>query len=325
MGDRAERPDPLRARNARELVASMRQLKEWAGLTYRQLSARSERAGDVLPSSTLADTLSRSTMPRAEVLAAFVRACGCDRDEVAVWLSVRTHICEAVVSPAGDEADGWPPEEDGAGPEGAPTSHPSAPLSRGRNRILAVAGALAVALGVAGVLAFDPGGEKDGAQPPAVADGGRSSRAPHSGASCRGAACRDEDPEIRGCLYDGRHVSGVKTQLGLVDLFRSSACQALWAEVSDDPSLVSVYLKSDSGVALAVGRDRLHGTVSSQGTMVRTPMLPSEDTPRHAEVCVAYRKLEACTGSDGMTRVKPYPTSGPSTGERRVRKAPVRS
>ncbi|GAA3046077.1 helix-turn-helix domain-containing protein [Streptomyces glomeratus] len=321
MGDRAERPDPLRARSARELVACMRQLKEWSGLTYRQLSARSERAGDVLPSSTLADTLTRSTMPRAEVLGAFVRACGCDRDEVAVWLSVRTRICEAAVSPAGDEAVGWPPEEHGPGPDEAPAPRPPAPLFRERHRILAVAGALAVVLGVAGLLAFQPGGE-DGARPPAVTDSGR---APHSAASCRGAACRDEDPELRGCLYDGRHVSGVKTQLGLVDLFHSSACQALWAEVSNDPSLVSVYLKSDSGVALTVGRDRLHGTASSQGTMVRTPMLPSEDTPRHAEVCVAYRELEACTGSDGMTRVRPYPTSEPSAGGRQIRKDPVRS
>ncbi|MFV8131157.1 XRE family transcriptional regulator [Streptomyces syringium] len=41
----------------------------------------------------------------------------------------------------------------------------------------------------------------------------------------------------------------------------------------------------------------------------RSPMLPSKGLPRHAEVCVTYPGMEACTGSDGMSRVKPYPSA----------------
>lgn len=65
-----EGPLPREARSASEFVACMRRLKEWAGLTYRQLEANAERRGDVLARSTVADALRRDSLPRAEVVAA---------------------------------------------------------------------------------------------------------------------------------------------------------------------------------------------------------------------------------------------------------------
>ncbi|MET8762416.1 RICIN domain-containing protein [Lentzea sp. NPDC004782] len=47
--------------------------------------------GDVLPRSTVADMLRREALPRPELLAAFVRACG-DGQHLAAWLSTRERL-----------------------------------------------------------------------------------------------------------------------------------------------------------------------------------------------------------------------------------------
>ncbi|WP_326655405.1 hypothetical protein [Streptomyces sp. NBC_01750] len=70
----------------------MQELKDWSGLTYRELTARAEAAGDVLPRSTVANMLSRSTVPREELVAAFVRACGCGPGATESWLRVRKEL-----------------------------------------------------------------------------------------------------------------------------------------------------------------------------------------------------------------------------------------
>ncbi|PSJ30691.1 hypothetical protein B7P34_01465 [Streptosporangium nondiastaticum] len=97
MGRQGE-PDPQAARDAAEFVAQLRQLKEAAGLTYRQLEARAAECGEVLPRSTLADVLRQDTLPRAELLAAFVRASG-QRDRVQEWLTVRERIASQQQEP----------------------------------------------------------------------------------------------------------------------------------------------------------------------------------------------------------------------------------
>lgn len=85
-------PDPERAQNSAEFVAQMQALKEWSGLTYRELTAWADAAGDVLPRSTVANMLSRSTVPREELVAAFVRACGCGPGATETWLRVRKEL-----------------------------------------------------------------------------------------------------------------------------------------------------------------------------------------------------------------------------------------
>ncbi|MDV9197088.1 helix-turn-helix transcriptional regulator, partial [Streptomyces sp. Wh19] len=70
-------PDPREARSTPEFIALLRLLKDVSGLTFRELSQRAEVVGDVLPRSTIANMLGRTSVPREELLAAFVRACGC--------------------------------------------------------------------------------------------------------------------------------------------------------------------------------------------------------------------------------------------------------
>ncbi|MFJ8500737.1 helix-turn-helix domain-containing protein [Streptomyces sp. NPDC093992] len=80
--------DPRQARDTAEFITAMRELKERAGLTYRQLEERATGHSEVLPRSTLADVLRGRTLPRPELLAAFVRACG-DGERAAQWLAAR--------------------------------------------------------------------------------------------------------------------------------------------------------------------------------------------------------------------------------------------
>ncbi|MEU7572540.1 helix-turn-helix domain-containing protein [Micromonospora sp. NPDC049240] len=92
-------------------LVALRALKERSGLTFRQLAQRAADNGDVLARSTLADVLSRDALPRPEVLAAFVRACG-QGDLVAAWLRARERLALAALVPA--------PEATGPAPAGDP-------------------------------------------------------------------------------------------------------------------------------------------------------------------------------------------------------------
>ncbi|WP_411077178.1 helix-turn-helix domain-containing protein [Streptomyces sp. cmx-10-25] len=85
-------PDPRGARSPAEFLARLRELKDWSGLTCRELSARAEARGDVLSRSTVANMLSRTTLPREELLTAFVRACGAGPAAPERWRSVRREL-----------------------------------------------------------------------------------------------------------------------------------------------------------------------------------------------------------------------------------------
>lgn len=118
-GERA--PDPREARNAAEFVACLQALKDWSGLTYRELSARAEARGDVLPRSTVANMLSRATVPREELLISFVRACGIGPDELEEWQAVRKALAVRGVYAPADEgpAEGADPGDGADSDEGA--------------------------------------------------------------------------------------------------------------------------------------------------------------------------------------------------------------
>ncbi|TDD72483.1 NB-ARC domain-containing protein [Actinomadura rubrisoli] len=96
-------PTPHCAATPAEFMLRLRQLKEWTGLTYRQLEARGRRHGDGLPRSTLAATLRRGGLPREEFVESLVKACG--QDPVP-WTGVRRRL--AVQSMA-DGAEGSAP------------------------------------------------------------------------------------------------------------------------------------------------------------------------------------------------------------------------
>ncbi|MGI5522063.1 RICIN domain-containing protein [Micromonospora sp. CA-259024] len=96
------RPDE--AADAAEFVDLLRHLKDRSRLTYRQLEQRAAASGDVLARSTAADILRRSTLPRPEVLVAFVRACGAE-DQVEVWLRARHRLAVGAYAPMSPAPD----------------------------------------------------------------------------------------------------------------------------------------------------------------------------------------------------------------------------
>lgn len=112
-------PDPYSATSPGEFVAAMRALKEWSGLTYRQLQRRAEALDELLPHSTVAAALSRNTLPREELVTGFVRACGQDEKTAGGWLGVRKRIAAGLPIPTGSTAA---PAPAAAGP--APDSDP---------------------------------------------------------------------------------------------------------------------------------------------------------------------------------------------------------
>lgn len=78
-------------------VAALRRLKAWSGLSYRSLERRAADAGHALPYSTAATMLGRDRLPRAELVAAFVAACGLRGAEAEAWVDARSRIaCGAV-------------------------------------------------------------------------------------------------------------------------------------------------------------------------------------------------------------------------------------
>ncbi|MDF5752167.1 helix-turn-helix domain-containing protein [Spongiactinospora sp. TRM90649] len=86
-GSRPPRPED--ATTTAEFVAALRKLRQWSGLTYRELAAQAAEAGDVLPPSTMATVLGRAKLPREGFVTAFVRACGFDEAEAARWVTAR--------------------------------------------------------------------------------------------------------------------------------------------------------------------------------------------------------------------------------------------
>lgn len=96
MSDQA---GPESARDPAEFVARMRELKRRSGLSYRQLEERAAARGEVLARSTIADGLRKDTLPRPDVLGAFVRACGAGPAETVAWLEARDRLAaEPVVT-----------------------------------------------------------------------------------------------------------------------------------------------------------------------------------------------------------------------------------
>ncbi|MEU4077473.1 hypothetical protein DEJ45_11000 [Streptomyces venezuelae] len=113
-------PDPRGARTPAEFLARLQALKDWSGLTYRELSARAESGGDVLPRSTVANMLARTTLPREELLTAFVRACGATREEEARWRTVRNALAGRAGHGQGDAGPAEPGEPGEPGELGEP-------------------------------------------------------------------------------------------------------------------------------------------------------------------------------------------------------------
>ncbi|MET8454229.1 XRE family transcriptional regulator [Streptomyces sp. NPDC005209] len=173
----------------------MQELKEHSGLTYRELEERAARNGDLLARSTLSDILRRTSLPRPDVLVAFVRACG-DGQRVGAWLDVRNRIAADVdaVPPAASvlEVEAEPQPQSAASTSSRPR--------RTKTRTVVLAGGLTVllfALATWWLLPDSP----DTSGAPAAAD--TASRTPVKGwVTIRPI----RTPEL--CLTDGRDREG---------------------------------------------------------------------------------------------------------------------
>ncbi|MFE2050931.1 helix-turn-helix domain-containing protein [Streptomyces sp. NPDC059459] len=175
-------------------IESMRRLKQQSGLTYRELEERAAQVGDVLPRSTLADVLRRTTLPPPNLLAAFVRACGHDQ-HTGTWLSTRRQIAAGL--------DSLPMDERGPAPSAAVVSEPRTEVieqtirasPHRTKRSAFIAGAALGILLTGGLVWWLMDGE-DGQNTPA-------SRTPTGGwVTIRSASI----PDL--CLTDGRDRSG---------------------------------------------------------------------------------------------------------------------
>ncbi|SEG88974.1 hypothetical protein SAMN05444920_106349 [Nonomuraea solani] len=92
MTSEGERPSPEGATTPTEFVAALRRLKDWSGLSYRQMEKQAERCGLALPRTTISNALDRGRLPSELLVVAFVRACGCDQGEAEEWVRVRRRI-----------------------------------------------------------------------------------------------------------------------------------------------------------------------------------------------------------------------------------------
>ncbi|MGA5192321.1 helix-turn-helix domain-containing protein [Streptomyces exfoliatus] len=156
-------PDPHGARTPAEFLARLQALKDRSGLTYRELAARAEARGDLLPRSTVANMLSRTTLPREELLTSFVRACGVAPAELESWRKVRSELAGrgtyAPTEDPGTEEAGTEEADVVPGPPAPPTSWPEAaeppatppPGTRSRIRRAVVATVAVAGLVLAGV------------------------------------------------------------------------------------------------------------------------------------------------------------------------------
>jgi transcriptional regulator with XRE-family HTH domain len=203
-----EELSPYAARDAADFVAAMQQLKERAGLTYRELEERAARNGDVLARSTLADILRRTSLPRTDVLAAFVRACG-DGQRVGAWLDARERIATGTAVAATDRTEAENQDldqdqvehEDDAPPRAAES--PSPRPHRAKVRTLALTAVLMIPLLALAAWELLPEGSDDQGTAAAPADGWVTVRPART-------------PDL--CLTDGRDRRGAYTSAVAVQL-----------------------------------------------------------------------------------------------------------
>lgn len=191
---------PHHAQDAAGFVALMQRLKELSGLTYRELEERAAQNGELLARSTLAGALQRTSLPRPDVLAAFVRACG-DGQRASAWLDARSRIA-AEASAASPTTTGSPSRFEPQ-PQTVAAAKPGPPKAKARKAVR-VAGLLVplLALSIGGLL-FDRSDHRETPHAPVVEASATASRASADGwVTIRPA----RSPQL--CLTDGRARNG---------------------------------------------------------------------------------------------------------------------
>jgi hypothetical protein len=85
-------------------VRTLRRLKNWSGMGFRQLEKRAAQLGLVLPRSTITAALHRDVLPREDLVVALVLTCGADQEEVDGWVAARRRIAAATPPSAASPA-----------------------------------------------------------------------------------------------------------------------------------------------------------------------------------------------------------------------------
>lgn len=129
---------PPEAEDAAEFVAAMRALRVRSGYSFRVLERRAANLGEVLPTSTLNSALSRSTLPREQIVVAFVRACGGDEETAAAWARVRADLAAAELDAAIPDTEPKPGEPVAAEPEPEQPAEPAEPAAAEPEKAAAV-------------------------------------------------------------------------------------------------------------------------------------------------------------------------------------------
>jgi hypothetical protein len=301
MGNLGELPphedvSPHEVRDDAGFIASMQRLKERSGLTYRELEERAARSGDVLARSTLADVLRRKSLPRPEVLVAFVRACG-DGERVDAWLATRDRVAAARTTaapvPARDfETDAQPQAE-------------AAEIARPRRpRATTVAGATMLAVPLLALVAWGLlSGDSHG--PGTQASPAPSSRTPADGwVTIRPA----RTPDL--CLTDGRDRDGSYNSAVAVQL---PCAQAPVPRTYLEPMGEGLYRiqwhhpQMGKGCLTVMGEDQIKGMLEprlncAQGTLFR--LEPTAGTfrlrPATSSGCIGIVDNDTTVGAEAI-------------------------
>ncbi|MFC9245683.1 XRE family transcriptional regulator [Streptomyces sp. NPDC057136] len=313
---------PYEARDAAGFIESMQQLKERSGLTYRELEEQAARNGEVLARSTLADILRRTNLPRPDLLAAFVRACG-DPQRVDAWLDARDRIAArpvAVPDPApglGADAD---PQAANVPPRTGGVTGPRSRRPKGRTVALVTALLVPLlALAAWGVL------PDDSADPGAPAGAATASRTPSDGwVTIRPA----RTPDL--CLTDGRDRDGAYASAVAVQL---PCVQAAVPRTYLEPVGEGLYRiqwhhpEMGKGCLTVMGEDQIKGMLEpredcNQGTLFRLEPTAADSAgafrlrPAHSGQCVGMTDDDPVEGVEAIQE----PCSGTADQRFLVRK-----
>lgn len=100
-------PFPEDATTAAEFAAGMRAVKQWSGLSFRQLEQQARQHGTWLPRSSICDMLRRDSIPRPEALNTLMCAFGLPPGERERWLALREKVAAGMpTAMAGSRSEG---------------------------------------------------------------------------------------------------------------------------------------------------------------------------------------------------------------------------
>ncbi|WP_237522317.1 XRE family transcriptional regulator [Streptomyces sp. SID1328] len=289
----------------------MQQLKERSGLTYRELEEQAARNGDVLARSTLADILRRTSLPRPDLLAAFVRACG-DGQRVGAWLDARDRIAADVVAVSAT-AQSPMPEADTMAQTQLQTGESTGPQPhRTKRRTFALAAALMVPLVALAAWELLPGSS----DAPGAAAVPTAARTPADGwVTIRPA----RTPDL--CLTDGRDRDGTYNSAVAVQL---PCVQAAVPRTYLEPVGEGLYRiqwhhpQMGKGCLTVMGDDQIKGMLEpredcTQGTLFRLEPTVAHSArvfrlrPAHSNRCVGIVGNDTTEGAEAIEE--------PCTGE----------